>query len=150
MLWWAQGPYIKYDRNFLAFFDPLPPSDCKMTSSLLNSMTSLLLILTAIHQPPSPQVAVVLNVWPLTKMTLHKVASCHFIILSKIHAYGLKESEYWISEKNYGAEHYKRPRNPYILSTGFVSGALRNHNACDLQSFRYKSPVFKLIGTSQL
>ena len=20
-----KGPYIKYDRNFLAFFDPLPP-----------------------------------------------------------------------------------------------------------------------------
>ena len=49
-----KGPYIKYDRNFLAFFDPLPPSDCKMTSLLLNSMMSLLLILTAIQQPPPP------------------------------------------------------------------------------------------------
>ena len=35
-------------------FLPLPPSDCKMTSLLLYSMTSLLLTLTVIHQPPLP------------------------------------------------------------------------------------------------
>ena len=48
--------------RFFGLFLP-SPSDCKMMSLLLNSMTSLLLILTAIHQPPSSQVAVVLNVW---------------------------------------------------------------------------------------
>ena len=51
---YSKGPYIKYDRNFLAFFNPLPPSDCKMMSLLLNRKTSLLLILTAICQPPLP------------------------------------------------------------------------------------------------
>ena len=35
-------PYITSDRNFWAFFDPLPPSDRNMTSMILNNMTSLL------------------------------------------------------------------------------------------------------------
>ena len=49
-----------YENNYLVYYaihyvwPQFPPSDCKMTSSLLNSMTSLLLILTAIHQPPLP------------------------------------------------------------------------------------------------
>ena len=45
-----------------------------------------------------------------------------------------------------------RPVKPFYFEYWFCVRypALRNHNACDLQSFRYKSPVFKLIGTSQL
>ena len=50
----AKGAYFKDDRNFLAFFDPLPPSERKMTSLLLYTMTSLLLILTAFGRPPLP------------------------------------------------------------------------------------------------
>ena len=41
-------------RNFWAFFDPLPPSERKMTSLLIYTMKSLLLILTAFCQPPLP------------------------------------------------------------------------------------------------
>ena len=39
---------------FFSLFVSLPSSDCKM-SLLLNSVTSLLIIPTAIHQPPSPR-----------------------------------------------------------------------------------------------
>ena len=49
-----QGGFFKDDRNFQAFFDPLPPSERKMTSLLLNTMTSLLLIVTAFGRPPLP------------------------------------------------------------------------------------------------
>ena len=42
----------------------------------------------------------------------------------------VSKSKYWISENNKGDEYSKTPKNPYILSTGFVSGTLRNHNAC--------------------
>ena len=49
-----KGAYFKDDRNFWAFFDPLPPSERKMTSLLLYTMTSLLLILTAFGRPPLP------------------------------------------------------------------------------------------------
>ena len=48
----VKGAYFKDDRNFLAFFDPLPLSERKMTSLLLYTMTSLLL--TAFGRPPSP------------------------------------------------------------------------------------------------
>ena len=50
----VKGAYFKDDRNFSAFFDPLPPSERKMTSLLLYTMTSLLLILTAFGRPPLP------------------------------------------------------------------------------------------------
>ena len=50
----TKGAYFKDDRNFSAFFDPLPQSERKMTSLLLYTMTSLLLILTAFGRPPSP------------------------------------------------------------------------------------------------
>ena len=49
-----KGAYFKDDRNFWAFFDPLPPSERKMTSLLLYTMTPLLLILTAFGRPPLP------------------------------------------------------------------------------------------------
>ena len=42
-----KGAYFKDDRNFSAFFDPLPPSERKMTPLLLYTTRSLLLILTA-------------------------------------------------------------------------------------------------------
>ena len=45
---------FKDDRNFSAFFDPLPPSERKMMSLLLYTMTSLLLIVTAFGRPPPP------------------------------------------------------------------------------------------------
>ena len=38
---YSKGQYIKYDRNFFAFFDPLPSSDSKLKSLMLNTMTSL-------------------------------------------------------------------------------------------------------------
>ena len=44
----GKGAYFKDDRNFP------PPSERKMTSLLLNTMTSLLLILAAFGRPPSP------------------------------------------------------------------------------------------------
>ena len=44
----------------------------------------------------------------------------------------VSKSKYWISENNKGDEYSKTPKNPLILSTGFVSGALTNHNACSL------------------
>ena len=43
----SNGGFFKDDRNFYAFFDPLPLSERKMTSLLLNTMMSLLLIVTA-------------------------------------------------------------------------------------------------------
>ena len=48
------GPYIKYDRIFLAFFDPLLPSDCKIMSLLLNSGHNCYLYCLQFANPPSP------------------------------------------------------------------------------------------------
>ena len=61
-----KGAYFKDDRNFWAIFDPLPPSERKMTSLLLYTMTSLLLILTAFcRPPPSPTLRSSLKYPPL-------------------------------------------------------------------------------------
>ena len=49
-----RGHTLSMTAIFWPFLTPSPPSDCKMTSFLLNRMTSLLLILTANHQPPLP------------------------------------------------------------------------------------------------
>ena len=76
---WIWRPYSQFDRNFVAFFTP-SPSDCKMTALLLNSMTSPLLILTAIHQPPtnSPRLRSCLMYGPLRQIGKNKrQASCH-------------------------------------------------------------------------
>ena len=62
------GADFKDDRNFSAFFDPLPPSERKMTPFLLNAMTSLLLIVTAFGRPPlPPKLRSSLKNAPLTK-----------------------------------------------------------------------------------
>ena len=53
----SKGAYFKDDRNFWGFFTLSPPSERKMMSLLLYTMTSLLLILTAFCRPPlSPRV----------------------------------------------------------------------------------------------
>ena len=57
----------------------------------------------------------------------------------------VSKSKYLISENNKGDEYSKTPKNPYILSTGFVSGTLRNHNACKLKIERKATFAFWLI-----
>ena len=68
-----KGAYFKDDRNFSAFFDPLPPSERKMTSLLLYTMTSLLLILTAFCRPPlPPRLRISLKNPPIQRWYLHQ------------------------------------------------------------------------------
>ena len=45
---------LRMTAIFRPFFYPLPPSEHKMTSLLLNTVTSMLLIVTALGRPPPP------------------------------------------------------------------------------------------------